>query len=87
MLTAEWRGKPVYVARRTEESLATLSTLAGRLKDPENTKKEQQPEYADNEYRSRKPESKGTARLTAPTAPTPAVAPISRVRRPLLTPS
>ncbi|MAQ99758.1 MAG: ubiquinol-cytochrome c reductase iron-sulfur subunit [Oceanospirillaceae bacterium] len=56
MLTAEWRGKPVYVARRTEESLATLSTLAGRLKDPENTKKEQQPEYADNEYRSRKPE-------------------------------
>ena len=54
MLTAEWRGKPVYVARRTEETLKNLETLAGRLKDPENGNKAQQPEYADNLYRSRK---------------------------------
>ena len=56
MLTAEWRGKPVYVVRRTEETLKTLETLADRLKDPENSNKEQQPGYADNLYRSRKPE-------------------------------
>ncbi|MEK9712684.1 MAG: ubiquinol-cytochrome c reductase iron-sulfur subunit [Thalassolituus sp.] len=56
MLTAEWRGKPVYVVRRTEETLKSLESLAGRLKDPENANKEQQPEYADNMYRSRKPE-------------------------------
>lgn len=56
MLTAEWRGKPVYVVRRTEETLKTLETLADRLKDPENANKEQQPGYADNLYRSRKPE-------------------------------
>jgi ubiquinol-cytochrome c reductase iron-sulfur subunit len=56
MVTAEWRGKPVYVARRTEDMLSTLEGLAGRLKDPENANKAQQPEYADNVYRSRKPE-------------------------------
>ncbi len=56
MLTAEWRGKPVYVARRTEETLETLGTLGDRLKDPDNMNKAQQPEYADNEYRSREPE-------------------------------
>ena len=56
MVTAEWRGKPVYVARRTEDMLNTLEGLAGRLKDPENANKAQQPEYADNVYRSRKPE-------------------------------
>ena len=56
MVTAEWRGKPVYVARRTEDMLNTLEGLADRLKDPENANKAQQPEYADNLYRSRKPE-------------------------------
>ena len=43
MLTAEWRGKPVYVARRTQEMLDNLPGLADRLKDPENTVKTQQP--------------------------------------------
>lgn len=56
MLTAEWRGKPVYIARRTEEALATLPALNDRLKDPENSVKDQQPAYADNINRSRKPE-------------------------------
>ncbi len=56
MVTAEWRGKPVYVARRTDEMLGKLEGLAGRLKDPDNANKEQQPDYADNVYRSRKPE-------------------------------
>ncbi|MAS24736.1 MAG: ubiquinol-cytochrome c reductase iron-sulfur subunit [Oceanospirillaceae bacterium] len=56
MLTAEWRGKPVYVARRTQEMLDNLPGLADRLKDPENTVKTQQPAYADNINRSIKPE-------------------------------
>ena len=56
MLTAEWRGKPVFVARRTQESLDNLGTLNDRLKDPDNTNKAQQPAYADNAYRSREPE-------------------------------
>jgi len=56
MITAEWRGKPVYVVRRTEETLKNLETLADRLKDPANDNKAQQPDYADNINRSRKPE-------------------------------
>ena len=56
MLTAEWRGKPVYIARRTEETLALLESLNDRLKDPENSNKAQQPAYADNINRSRKPD-------------------------------
>lgn len=56
MLTAEWRGKPVYIVRRNDETLATLESLNSRLKDPDNTNKAQQPEYADNINRSRKPE-------------------------------
>jgi ubiquinol-cytochrome c reductase iron-sulfur subunit len=56
MLTAEWRGKPVYIARRTEETLALLPSLNIRLKDPENNNKAQQPAYADNINRSRKPD-------------------------------
>jgi ubiquinol-cytochrome c reductase iron-sulfur subunit len=55
MLTVEWRGKPVYVVNRTEEMLGKLDGLKGRLKDPENGVKEQQPDYADNATRSRKP--------------------------------
>ncbi len=56
MLTAEWRGKPVYIARRTQEQLDNLPNLNDSLKDPDNSVKEQQPAYADNIYRSRKPE-------------------------------
>jgi ubiquinol-cytochrome c reductase iron-sulfur subunit len=56
MLTAEWRGKPVYVVRRTEEVLGMLEGLADRLKDPANGNKDQQPAYADNVQRSREPE-------------------------------
>jgi len=56
MITAEWRGKPVYVVRRTQAMLEELGNLADRLKDPANGNKAQQPGYADNEFRSRKPE-------------------------------
>src|SRR5437868_3400719 len=51
----EWRGKPVWVLKRTKEMLDSLKTVAGRLQDPES-KHSEQPAYAKNEYRSRKPE-------------------------------
>lgn len=55
MIVVEWRGKPVYIVRRTEETLDTLSGMADMLRDPESVE-QQQPEYAKNEYRSIKPE-------------------------------
>jgi ubiquinol-cytochrome c reductase iron-sulfur subunit len=51
----EWRGKPVWVMRRTEEMLASLKTVVGKLTDPVS-KDSSQPEYATNEHRSIKPE-------------------------------
>lgn len=56
MLTAEWRGKPVFIVRRTQEVLGLLDGLTDSLKDPENGNKAQQPDYADNLHRSREPE-------------------------------
>ncbi|OGT19899.1 MAG: ubiquinol-cytochrome c reductase iron-sulfur subunit [Gammaproteobacteria bacterium RBG_16_57_12] len=54
-LTVEWRGKPVWILRRTPEMLAALPTLAGELRDP-NSEEEQQPDYAKNPLRSVIPE-------------------------------
>ncbi len=54
-LTAEWRGKPVWIIRRTEEMLSALSKVREQVRDPDS-EVEQQPDYAQNEYRSVKPE-------------------------------
>ncbi|MBU0537276.1 MAG: ubiquinol-cytochrome c reductase iron-sulfur subunit, partial [Gammaproteobacteria bacterium] len=35
MVVVEWRGKPVYVVRRTEEQIAGLKQLDQYLKDPD----------------------------------------------------
>jgi ubiquinol-cytochrome c reductase iron-sulfur subunit len=51
----EWRGKPVWLMRRTPEMLAALPTLDSLLVDPAS-KVDQQPDYARNEHRSIKPE-------------------------------
>jgi len=51
----EWRGKPVWVIRRTQEMLASLKAAESRLSDPAS-KASAQPKYAENEYRSAKPE-------------------------------
>src|SRR5213078_4782743 len=51
----EWRGKPVWVIRRTPEMLASLKAAEPRLSDP-GSKASEQPKYAQNEYRSEKPE-------------------------------
>lgn len=54
-LTVEWRGKPVWVVRRTPEMLSKLTGLGSELRDP-NSDQDQQPTYAKNTYRSIKPE-------------------------------
>src|SRR5262245_21023339 len=51
----EWRGKPVWVIRRTKEMLESLKAVTPRLTDP-NSKASDQPKYAENEFRSAKPE-------------------------------
>lgn len=51
----EWRGKPVWVIRRTQDMLESIKQSVGYLTDPAS-KASQQPEYAENEFRSRKPE-------------------------------
>ncbi len=57
-MTVEWRGKPVWIVRRTPEQLAALKALDPQLADPQSQRKpsELTPEYARNEYRSIKPE-------------------------------
>jgi ubiquinol-cytochrome c reductase iron-sulfur subunit len=57
-MTVEWRGKPVWIVRRTPEQLAVLPKLNGQLADPESKRKpsELTPAYALNEGRSIKPE-------------------------------
>lgn len=51
----EWRGKPVWVIRRTKDMLDSLKAAAARLSDPDS-KSSEQPDYAKNEFRSQKPE-------------------------------
>ena len=48
----EWRGKPVFVLRRTKDMLDELTSQNTRLRDPESQNSDQ-PEYATNAYRSR----------------------------------
>jgi ubiquinol-cytochrome c reductase iron-sulfur subunit len=55
LVRAEWRGKPVYVIRRTEQVVADLAKVDSQLRDPES-KEPQQPEYAANSHRSIRPE-------------------------------
>lgn len=57
MLTVEWRGKPVWVVRRTPEQLASLKSTENQLADPQSERKNYPtPEYAKNGHRSIKPE-------------------------------
>ncbi len=57
-LTVEWRGKPVWIVRRTPEQLAGLAKLGPQLADPKSERKPDEftPAYARNENRSIKPE-------------------------------
>lgn len=51
----EWRGKPVWVLRRSKEMLESLKTVEPRLSDPQS-KASEQPKYAENEFRSANPD-------------------------------
>ncbi|MCL9781489.1 ubiquinol-cytochrome c reductase iron-sulfur subunit [Vibrio sp. S4M6] len=55
MIRVEWRGKPVWVVRRSASVVDNLPNIDSQLRDPKS-KEEQQPDYAQNEYRSIKPE-------------------------------
>lgn len=55
ILRVKWRGKPVWVVKRTEQNLKDLASLNDRLADP-NSDQPQQPEYCKNETRAIKPE-------------------------------
>ena len=43
MLTGEWRGKPVWIIRRTQKMLDDLAQIRDRLADPDSTVLDQQP--------------------------------------------
>jgi ubiquinol-cytochrome c reductase iron-sulfur subunit len=57
-MTVEWRGKPVWIVRRTPEQLAELPKIDNELADPESkrTNFSTTPEYARNDWRSIKKE-------------------------------
>ncbi|MBY0455036.1 MAG: ubiquinol-cytochrome c reductase iron-sulfur subunit [Burkholderiaceae bacterium] len=57
-MTVEWRGKPVWIVKRTPEQLADLPQLDSQLADPKSARKPDEftPVYARNEARSIKPE-------------------------------
>ena len=52
-ITVEWRGKPVWIVRRTPEMLKSVKADEERVADPQS-ERSQQPEYAKNEFRALK---------------------------------
>ena len=57
-VTTEWRGKPVWIMKRTPAQVEELPSLDDQLADPQSLRKpgELTPVYARNEHRSIKPE-------------------------------
>lgn len=55
MLTAEWRGQPVWILNRTDEMTAALSKHDDQLSDPNCDVVSQQPVYCKNAQRAIKP--------------------------------
>lgn len=53
--TVEWRGRPVWILRRTDAMLSSLESNSGLLADPTSQRSEQ-PGDARNPWRSIKPE-------------------------------
>lgn len=56
MARVVWRGRVVYVLKRSQDMLARLADNADQLRDPDSAVAEQQPEYTANATRSVKPE-------------------------------
>ena len=56
-VTVEWRGKPVWILKRTPEQLESLKKTESQLADPNSDRKPYPtPDYAKNQHRSIKPE-------------------------------
>jgi ubiquinol-cytochrome c reductase iron-sulfur subunit len=55
MITVEWRGKPVYIVRRTSEALASIEKLESSVSDPQS-EQSKQPSYVDMANRAINPE-------------------------------
>ncbi len=51
MITVEWRGKPVYIVRRTQQTLDNLPKMNPQLRDPES-EVPQQPVYVEGVART-----------------------------------
>ena len=56
MVRVLWRGRLVFILRRTDEMLSRLDENLDNLRDPDSEVVEQQPEYAVNGTRSVRPE-------------------------------
>ena len=56
MVRVLWRGRLVYILRRTDEMLGRLGDNLDQLRDPNSEVEEQQPDYATNNTRSVRPE-------------------------------
>ncbi len=58
MMVAEWRGKPVWILKRSKEMLDSLAKTESKVADPKSERKpsELTPEYCRNQARSIKPE-------------------------------
>ncbi|GAA5235980.1 ubiquinol-cytochrome c reductase iron-sulfur subunit [Verticiella sediminum] len=54
--TVEWRGKPVWILHRTPDMLESLKRTDNLVADPGSERPGFTPAYAQNEWRSRKPE-------------------------------
>ncbi len=51
-MTVEWRGRPVWILRRSPEAMENLVKGEDHLRDPMSAESKQ-PQYASNEFRSR----------------------------------
>ena len=57
LMRVKWRGKPVWIVRRTKKMLESVTENDTNVADPESQRNpDYTPPYARNEYRSIKPE-------------------------------
>jgi ubiquinol-cytochrome c reductase iron-sulfur subunit len=56
LMTVEWRGRPIWLLKRSQRMLDDLPGLRDQLRDPDSAETAQQPPYAQNVHRSIQPE-------------------------------
>ena len=56
IMKLQWRGQTIGVLRRSPDMIERLPQVEQYLRDPESEQTDQQPEYAQNQYRSIEPE-------------------------------